>query len=100
MSMQMDGDTINLDEMINSVNDGLDTDVHRQRAGEVARFVNREMLYVPLNEMLSAEPFNTDFITGLPAEDDPILLNPTGSDHFIILYILNGTLGPTEAAMD
>lgn len=89
-----DVDGLDLDSLINAVNNGLDPAVHRERAGEVALILNREMFYIPLNEMLSAEPFNTDLISGLPAEDDPILSNPTGSDHFIILYILNGTLGP------
>ncbi len=86
--------TVNLDDMINSVNDGLDTAAHRVAAGEVALVLNDEMFFIPLNEMLSAEPFNTDLISGLPSDDDPILINPTGSDHFIILYLLNGTLGP------
>jgi peptide/nickel transport system substrate-binding protein len=89
-----DGGTVNLDEMINNMNAGLDTDVHRERAGEVALIVNQTMPYIPLNVILSAEPFNTSLISGLPAADDPILLNPTGRDHFIKLYILNGTLGP------
>lgn len=91
-----DVEGVDLDALINGVNDGLDADVHRENAGEVALILNREMFYIPLNEMLSAEPFNLDKIAGLPAEDDPILSNPTGSDHFIILYILNGTLGPAE----
>ncbi len=88
------GGTVNLDEMITTMNAGLDTDVHRERAGEVALIVNQTMPYIPLNVILSAEPFNTSLISGLPAADDPILLNPTGRDHFIKLYILNGTLGP------
>lgn len=90
----------NLDALINNVNNGLDADVHRENAGEVALILNEQMFYVPLNEMLSAEPFNTDLITGLPSNDDPILRNPTGSDHFIILYLLNGTLGPAGAALE
>lgn len=89
-----DGTTVNLDEMINNVNNGLDTEAHRAAAGEVALILNREMFFIPLNEMLSAEPFNTDLISGLPADDDPILRNPAGSDHFVILYLLNGTLAP------
>lgn len=88
------GGTVNLDEMINGMNAGLDTDVHRERADEVALIVNQTMPYIPLNVILSAEPFNTSLISGLPAADDPILLNPTGRDHFLKLYILNGTLGP------
>ncbi|MEO1286410.1 MAG: ABC transporter substrate-binding protein [Chloroflexota bacterium] len=89
-----DGTVVNLDEMINNVNNGLDTEAHRVAADEVALILNSEMLFIPLNEMLSAEPFNTDVIAGLPAADDPILRNPAGSDHFVIWMLLNGQLSP------
>ncbi|GAB5491291.1 MAG: hypothetical protein Phog2KO_15060 [Phototrophicaceae bacterium] len=96
-ALDYNGETIDFNAMINAVNNGLDGEVHRERAGEVAQIFNSELFYIPLNEMLSAEPFNTDLISGLPEAGDPILSNPTGSDHFIILYILNGTLGPAGA---
>jgi len=35
---------------------------------------------------------NEASIGGIPADGDPIYSNPTGSDHPIILLILNGTL--------
>ncbi|NJL56003.1 hypothetical protein HC928_13035 [bacterium] len=88
------GETVDLDALIDGINTGLDLEAHKERAGEVALIVNQTMPYIPLNVILSAEPFNTSLISGLPAADDPILLNPTGRDHFIKLYILNGTLGP------
>jgi len=89
-----DGGTVNLDELITNINTGLDNDAQRERASEVALIVNQTMPYIPLNVILSAEPFNTELISGLPSMDDPIMLNPTGRDHFIKLSILNGTLGP------
>lgn len=88
------GETVNLEEMINGINVGLDVEAQRERASEIALIVNQTMPYIPLNVILSAEPFNTELISGLPAADDPILLNPTGRDHFIKWYILNGQLGP------
>lgn len=96
MAVDFDGETYNLDDLINGVNTGLDTDVHRENAGLVAQIINDQMPYIPLNIILSAEPFNTDLIAGLPEDGAPILLNPTGSDHFIILGILEGTLGPVN----
>ncbi len=90
------GETVNLDEMINNVNTGLDTEAQRERASELALIVNQTMPYVPLNIILSVEPFNTDYISGIPAADDPILLNPTGRDHFMKYYILTGVLGPAS----
>ncbi|TVR24497.1 MAG: hypothetical protein EA396_00795 [Anaerolineaceae bacterium] len=90
------GETVNLDEMIRQMNAGVDVDAHVERAGEVALIVNQTMPYIPLNVILSAEPFNTDVIAGLPSMDDPIMLNPTGRDHFIKLSILTGVLGPAS----
>jgi len=90
-----DGGTVNLDELITNMNAGLDNEAQRERASEVALIVNQTLPYIPLNVILSAEPFNTDLISGLPSMDDPIMLNPTGRDHFIKLSILNGTLGPS-----
>lgn len=95
-ALEYNGETINLDAMISATSDGLDPDVQRERADEVALILNDLMLYIPLNVILSAEPFNTDLISGRPADDDPILLNPTGTDHFIKYYILTGVIGPAE----
>jgi peptide/nickel transport system substrate-binding protein len=94
-----DSSTYNLDELINSVNSGLDTSVHQERADIVAQILNEEMFYVPLHIILSAEPFNAAYIEGMPAPDDPLLQNPSGTDHFMKWYLLNGQLSPTEAAM-
>lgn len=90
------GETVNLEEMINNVNVGLDLEAQVERAGEVAMIINQTMPFVPLNIILSAEPFNTSLISGLPEAGDPLLLNPTGTDHFIKWYIWNGTLAPAQ----
>jgi hypothetical protein len=65
----------------------------------VAQILNEEMFYIPLHIILSAEPFNTEYIEGLPSADDPLLQNPSGTDHFMKWYLLNGQLRPTTAAM-
>ncbi len=90
------GETVDLDAMIDGINVGLDLEEQKVRAGEVALIINQTMPFIPLNVILSAEPFNTSLVSGLPAEGDPILLNPTGRDHFIKYYLLNGTLAPAS----
>lgn len=95
-ALDYNGEVINLHEMINATSAGLDSEAQQATAGEVALVLNDQMFYIPLNIILSAEPFNTSLISGRPAEDDPILLNPTGTDHFIKYYILTGVLGPAE----
>jgi len=90
------GETVNLEELINGINVGLDTEAQVERANEVALIVNQTMPYIPLNVILSAEPFNTELIAGLENVDEALLLNPTGRDHFIKWTIWNGVLGPAS----
>jgi len=89
-----DAAPIDLRAMITASSAGLDREAQREAIGDVALLVNQTMPYIPLNVIISAEPWNTNLISGLPSADDPIMQNPTGSDHFIILYLLNGTLAP------
>lgn len=91
------GGTVDLAQMLTDSSAGLDLDAQRELAGDVALIINETMPYIPLNIIISAEPFNTDLISGLPDPGDPILSNPTGSDHFVILGILQGTLSPGPA---
>jgi peptide/nickel transport system substrate-binding protein len=96
LDVERDGETVNLDTLINQVNAGLDAEVARERASEVALIVNDLMPYVPLNVILSAEPFNLDLIAGLDELDEGLFANPTGTDHFIKWGIWNGTLRPAN----
>ena len=96
LDVEWDGEMVNVDDLIRGINQGLDPEAQRQRADVVAQIFNEYMFYIPLNVILSAEPFNTSLIAGLPEAGDPILANPTGSDHFLILGILNGDLSPAQ----
>lgn len=96
LEIERDGETVNLDTLINEVNAGLDPEVARERASEVALIINDLMPYVPLNVILSAEPFNLDLIDGLDELDEGLFANPTGTDHFIKWGIWNGTLRPAN----
>jgi peptide/nickel transport system substrate-binding protein len=91
-----DGASVDLRAMIVASSAGLDVDAQKEATGDVALLINQTMPYIPLNVIISAEPWNTSLISGLPAADDPIMQNPTGSDHFVILYLLNGTLAPAS----
>jgi peptide/nickel transport system substrate-binding protein len=94
MEFEWNGEQINLDQMINDTSAGLDIEKQKEIAGEVALIINQLMPYVPLNMLISVEPFNTDLIAGLPAPDDPILQNPSGIDHFVVYDLLTGVLSP------
>lgn len=90
------GGTVNLEDMIVNVNLGIDAVTHRENSSEIAMIINQTMPFIPLNIMESADPYNTSLLSGLPEDGDPILLNPAGVDHFMKLYILNGTVGPAQ----
>lgn len=93
MEFEYNGEMINLDEMINNANNGLDLEAQRERVGEISLILNDLMPFVPLNYILSTEPLNEQFVTGAPEAGDPLYANPS-SDHFLIWLILQGTLAP------
>lgn len=94
MQFKWNGEDVDLDKMITESSNGLDPKVRMDRAGKVALIINDLMPFVPLNVEQSVEPVNEKLISGAPADGDPILKNPTGSDHWIILYLLQGKLSP------
>ncbi|GAB4529872.1 MAG: hypothetical protein OHK0046_50040 [Anaerolineae bacterium] len=96
LDVEVDGQTVNLNDLINGVNAGLDPQQAKDRASQVSLIINDLMPYVPLNVILSAEPFNTSLISGLDNIDEGLLANPTGTDHFIKWGIWNGILGPAS----
>lgn len=87
------GETIDLNDLILNVSKGMDLAAQQERADYLATLLNSQMLYIPLNEMLSVEPLNETSIAGAPADGDPIYNNPA-NEAFIVPLILDGTLHP------
>jgi peptide/nickel transport system substrate-binding protein len=98
MEFEYNGEMINLDTMINEVSGGLDTEAQKVRAGAVARVINDLMPFIPLNVIVSTEPWNESILAGAPEEGDPLLQNPS-TDHFVIKLLLDGTLAPASGGM-
>jgi peptide/nickel transport system substrate-binding protein len=96
MQFEWNGEQIDLNEMILHSSDGLDREVQRERAGEVALIINTELPFIPLNVERSIEIVNENLIAGYPTDTGDWALNPTGGDHAIVYYFLTGvlTLGP------
>jgi peptide/nickel transport system substrate-binding protein len=94
--MQFDwkGEKVDLENLINQASGSMDNKVRMERAGKVALIINDMLPFIPLNVEQSVEPVNEKLVTGAPADGDPILKNPTGSDHWVILYLLEGKLAP------
>jgi peptide/nickel transport system substrate-binding protein len=93
MEFEYNGEAINLDQMIKDVSGGLDTEAQKVRAGAVAKIINDLMPFIPLNVIVSTEPWNESILAGAPEEGDPLLQNPS-TDHFVIKLLLDGTLAP------
>jgi peptide/nickel transport system substrate-binding protein len=89
------GETLDLNDLILNVSTGLDAAVQQERADQLAEILNSQMLYIPLNEMLSVEPLNETLIAGAPADGDPIYNNPA-NEAFIVPLLLDGTLMPAS----
>jgi peptide/nickel transport system substrate-binding protein len=93
LAFDFEGQSIDLAALIADVSVGLDAEANMAKADFIARVINSELPFIPLNEMLSVEPMNETVIGGVPADGDPIYANPS-NDHFIIKLILDGTLFP------
>ena len=87
------GEVVDLNDLILNVSKGMDLGAQMERADYLATLLNSQMLYIPLNEMLSVEPLNETSIAGAPADGDPIYNNPA-NEAFIVPLILDGTLHP------
>jgi peptide/nickel transport system substrate-binding protein len=93
LQFDFEGQAVDLVALKNNVSAGLDAEANKAKADALAKIINTEVQYVPLNEMLSVEPLNEASIGGAPADGDPIYANPS-NDHFLIYLILNGTFFP------
>ncbi|MBZ0305344.1 MAG: hypothetical protein K8I82_04675, partial [Anaerolineae bacterium] len=95
MEFEYNGEQVNLEELITASSAGLDLEAQKAVTGQIARMVNDLMIYVPLNVLISIEPWNEALLAGAPEDGDPILQNPA-TDHFVIWYLLNGMLSPAS----
>jgi peptide/nickel transport system substrate-binding protein len=93
LQFDWNGAAVDLNDLILTASDGLDEAALTAKADQVALIINDVLPFIPLNEMLSVEPVNEQFIAGAPADGDPIYNNPS-NDHWVILMLLNGTLMP------
>ena len=95
LQFEYNGEQIDLNELILNVSAGLDPAQLKAQADKVSKILNDEMFFIPLNEELSVEPVNEDFIGGVPADGDPIFANPA-NEAWVSYLLLNGTLYPVN----
>ena len=92
-----DGTAVDIEQMIIDCPEGLDAEAQKGRVYELVKIFNDEMPKVPLWERYGNNPIQDGLhTTGWPADDDALFLNSPYSDSFVVIWILDGTIGPLE----
>ncbi|HEY0738512.1 MAG TPA: ABC transporter substrate-binding protein [Herpetosiphonaceae bacterium] len=94
-----DGKVVNVVELIDGAATGLDLEAQKPYVEQLALLVNTELPILPLFERYSTDPINTVHrVTGWLPLDHPIYQNNQGSDNYISIQLLDGTLKPAAGA--
>lgn len=92
-----DGKEIDLKATITAAGAGLDNEVQKPYIAQLAQFENANLVYLQLWERIATDPINVANQTGWLPFDDKIYKNNQGSDNYVAIQILNGTVKPTAA---
>jgi peptide/nickel transport system substrate-binding protein len=88
-----DGTEVYLPDLLTGAATGLDLDAQKPYVEQLALLVNEQLPVLPLFQRYSTDPINTAArVTGWLPLDHPIYQNNQGSDNYISIQILNGTL--------
>ena len=87
---------VDLNALIDASGTGADMESQREAVGKLALAYNELLPGVPLWERYGNNPAPSRFAAGWLPDSDPIYLNSPYADSFVIIQILNGTLGPAE----
>jgi len=92
-----DGTAVDIEQMIIDCPEGLDVEAQKARVYELTKIFNDELPKVPLWERYGNNPIQDGLhTTGWPPDDDPLFKNSPYSDSFVVIWILDGTIGPLE----
>lgn len=87
---------VDLNELIDAAGTGNDMEAQKEAIGQLALAFNELMPMVPLWERYGNNPAPSRFAAGWLPDDDPIYKNSPYADSFVIIQILDGTLGPAQ----
>ncbi|HEX6288712.1 MAG TPA: ABC transporter substrate-binding protein [Herpetosiphonaceae bacterium] len=94
-----DGQEVYLPDLLKGAAAGLDLDAQKPYVEQLALLVNAQLPVLPLFQRSSTDPINTAArVTGWLPLDHPIYRNNQGSDNYISIQILDGTLTPVAGA--
>jgi peptide/nickel transport system substrate-binding protein len=72
----------------------IDVDAQKEAISQLALIYNELLPGVPLWERYGNNPVPSRFAAGWLPDEDPIYLNNPYADSFVVIQILDGTLGP------
>jgi peptide/nickel transport system substrate-binding protein len=85
---------VDLGELTDQAGIGADEEAQKEIIGQLALAFNELLPMVPLWERYGNNPVPSKFASGWLPDDDPIYLNSPYADSFVVMMILDGTLGP------
>jgi peptide/nickel transport system substrate-binding protein len=92
----VDGEEYDFSALITASGQGIDFAPQREAVTKLAVSFNKLLPIVPLVERLGNTPLLTEALEGVPSLDDPLYINAFGQDSYIVLWIMDGTLGPKQ----
>ncbi|MBV7328004.1 ABC transporter substrate-binding protein [Chloroflexi bacterium TSY] len=87
---------LNLLDVIDAAGSGNDAEAQKELISTVALAYNELLPQIPLWERYGNNPVPSRFASGWLPDDDPIYKNSPYADSFVVLQIMDGTLGPAE----
>jgi peptide/nickel transport system substrate-binding protein len=87
---------VDINALIDASGTGNDMEAQKEAVGQLALVFNELLPMVPLWERYGNNPVPSRFAAGWLPDDDPIYKNSPYGDSFVVIQILDGTLGPAE----
>jgi peptide/nickel transport system substrate-binding protein len=85
---------VDINALIDAAGKGNDVDAQKEAISQLALIYNELLPGVPLWERYGNNPVPSRFAAGWLPDEDPIYLNNPYADSFVVIQILDGTLGP------
>jgi peptide/nickel transport system substrate-binding protein len=85
---------VDINELIDASGTGADMEAQKEAIGKLALVYNELLPGVPLWERYGNNPVPSRFAAGWLPDSDPIYKNSPYGDSFVVIQILDGTLGP------
>lgn len=83
-----------INALIDAAGKGADMEAQKEALGQLALIFNELLPMVPLWERYGNNPVPSRFAAGWLPDDDSIYKNSPYADSFVVIQILDGTLGP------